>query len=137
MGRLVTLGGAPALDSAVRMVVVQSSNPDDLQTQVQAQLNAVIEGGTEVLVDAEIEGAGDGHTFIVTLLLATGSAPAAGTLLRVWMGANREAFQLAFENAVAPFVEADPSYTIGGYGIAGGDQGTRFCGLVLLIPGIN
>lgn len=137
MGRLTPLtvaDGQARILASMRLITVQSADPVDLQAKAQAVMDALILAGADFIVDAEIEGASDGHTFIVSFLVVEGpGAPAAGTLVRIWMGANREVIGDGF-NAILAEVSGIGVYHVAGFGIAGAGQGTRFCGMALFVP---
>lgn len=134
MGNTTLLAPAAPLDGSTRYVVIaQSSNPEVLSAAGQAFVDDLIAGDVEGVVDMLIEGAGDGHTFVLVALVTGGTAPATGTLLRVFMGANRVALQAAADAVLAEFQEVGGLQVIL-HGVGGADQGTRFCGVMVAQP---
>ncbi len=114
--------------------VFQGANPEIMQAEVQALIDdmiaATIPGG---LFDIAIAGAGDGHSFVVTVFVdSDGGSPASGTTAAIYMGASREAVTTAQNLALAALTEAGA--TLVAHGIAGASQGLRFMGIMLGFP---
>jgi hypothetical protein len=99
------------------------------------------------ILDCDIAGGGDGHTFVVRFLLSTAQAnPGFGwnsTFLsavqaRCWMGSDAEALGDYQEAAIASLSKADPPNTTVTLqalcaGTAGASKGTRFMAFLAAI----
>ena len=85
------------------------------------------------VADMDIAGGGDGHTFVVRLLVTnapTGTGWNSTVLTNVkgrfWMGADAEALQEYQEAAIASLKKANSSTINVAVGLAGAAKGTRF-----------
>lgn len=111
--------------------VFQSSNPEDLQAQLQDLIDQMIGGGISGgLYEINITGAGDGHSFVVSVFVdSAGGSPVDPTVVQVYMAASAPELALAQTQALAALTEADVDVLA--HGLAGASQGRRWCGLFL------
>ncbi len=126
------LGPAPSPVPQTR--VFESALASDLQTRVQALVDSFIAGGAGQIVSASIEGAGDGHVFVLTVFYdQDGRPPAVGTLVRVYAAASEPELLLA---AAAARASLPVNYVIVAYGRGGSSAGRRWMGALVAEPGL-
>lgn len=119
----VTITGPTSLITRI----VQSASPDDLQTRAQAAIDALPAG--YVVVAITLAGAGDGHTFTVTIEAGDEDDTEGGfdgtPQLTCYLASAAEALLVQRAN-VAP---ASGNYV--DTQVAGSSQGTRFMGMLV------
>jgi len=140
--------------SEQRYEYVQSAEPESMQTAFQALLTAIVaENLVRVaaqqlalnVVDLDIAGGGDGHTFVVRLLLSTYVTFGAGTgwpsanLATArgifWIASTAEALHAAAPAALAGLqaaidAQGQSVVTRMAAGMAGAAKGTRFMAFI-------
>jgi hypothetical protein len=125
-----------------------SATMEDLFTKYIAALYAesIAEDEDRNVVDIDIAGGGDGHTFVVRILVieASGSTMWNTSQLlnvrgRFWMGSDAEALESYQEAALASLIAASPDgpVTSVAVGLAGAAKGTRFMAFVAGVITLN
>jgi hypothetical protein len=122
--------GSVAAGATITTRTVQSARPDDLGTRVNQALDEIAAlPNMQVIASMTLAGAGDGHTFTVTIEAAAmadvegGLTPGATGVL-CYMASQAEALTAAREALTLP---ADPLADVQ---VAGSSGGTRFMGLL-------
>jgi hypothetical protein len=122
--------GAVKINSAASLItkVVQSAEAPDLQDKVTAAIAAI--PATHAVIGITLAGAGDGHTFTVTIEagkitdLISGGFTAAPPTVSCYLASDAE--QLAIVEATA----TPTSGIVSDVQVAGSSKGTRFMGLI-------
>jgi hypothetical protein len=122
---------------------IQSADATGMEAAFTAAIAAIVAANAKPLapqlnvVDVDIAGGGDGHTFVVRFLLST--APAAlswtPTVLpkvrgRFWMGSDAEALEAYQEAAIASLRSGTTQIDKIAVGLAGAAKGTRFMAFI-------
>jgi hypothetical protein len=114
---------------------VQSSDPTDLETLVNAQLAAIFAIGTAQAIAAiSLAGAGDGDTFVVEITHAPAVSVNGGIITAALCGCYiaSDAQELAVARSALDAEIGSPIPAIADEQLAGASKGTRFMGLVVL-----
>lgn len=127
---------------------LQAAEASVMQTKFAEYITALIaendqrgESNALGIVDMDIAGGGDGHTFVVRILVSdsTDVVWAAGALSSVlgvfWMGADAEALADYQEGALASLSTQAPNLIDVAVGLAGGSKGTRFMAFMAGVTG--
>lgn len=136
MSRFASMATDPLLAT---VIMVQASSVSEMEREVTAALAGV--AADAELIQWEITGAGDGHTFVTTMIWApTGTAVTYDAAAAVVPSNLRFAYFLAgdatelarAESEARSRADASDPDTDYGMPLGGASQGTRFMGCVLL-----
>lgn len=122
--------GTVSAGKTVNTAVVQSANPEDLQRRVNAVIAKIAQPpGANLIASMTLAGAGDGHTFTVTIEWAPGGDFAEGGLtpgdgVACYMASQSEALLAAriAAGGSGPFADSQ---------VAGASGGSRFMGMLV------
>lgn len=126
----IPLGG-PAYAPSTRSFSIQSSLASDMQSRAQAILLAEIAAG-RVLRDAALSGAGDGHSFMLTLFTTSDrlSYPNVDGVL-CYVAPNGDALSAAAQAALNSLTDGGGnSRSVVGLAEAGSCDGHRWMGVI-------
>lgn len=121
---------APAPADGLIEEVFESSLASDLQTRVQAYYATLVQVGRG-LVDFNLAGAGDGHSFMCTLVSAPVRASDPNLEFRFYLAASERELRAAAAALIAS-LQSPPVRYIYGQSEAGSKQGTRWMGVFLV-----
>jgi len=134
-------------------VQVQGASPEVLESRTREALDAVALFNTQIqdpedrleVADADLAGAGDGHTFVVTITFVKSSInllrqafeapPLSPSEVKMFfcMAAQRDAFQVAFDAMIERVTKAvappEQSFAFQ-QAVRGASKGTTFMGMV-------
>jgi hypothetical protein len=133
MSRYGSISSAAANGQQLR---IQSADPTDLQTRLNAALTALASG--TLITEISLVGAGDGHTFVATVTYAASADPsnvaqalikttASSVQVRAWVAGD--ATQFGVQRALAL---TGVTGLLFDEMVAGGSQGTRLMGLAVI-----
>jgi hypothetical protein len=146
---LVLISGA----TTERYEYIEASTPEELSRRFIALVASIVaENAARVtaqldpfnIYDMDIAGGGDGHTFIVKLLLSTWDPPESQFIARwastgiagastlqatFWLAGTEQELRIAASAALATFASGSEATEIN-VGMAGAAKGTRFMGFI-------
>lgn len=144
------LDGVPGQLSTQRYEYIEAATPEEMSRRFVALIDTIraenaVRVGQQLaplnVYDMDIAGGGDGHTFVVKLLVSDWN-PAeteftarweSGVLQEIeatfWLAATEQDLRIAANAAIAAFV-ANAEVSIVNTGMAGAAKGTRFMGFL-------
>ena len=110
---------------------VQSSLAEDMESRAQALLSAETAAGRGV-VDAQLSGAGDGHSFMFQLLTSPDASPAVDPRVTCYMAGSETELQNASQAALAELGAG--GRIVVGWAEVGSSAGRRWMGMIFSSP---
>lgn len=129
MGNFGTPSSFALVAANTSVEVIEAADPVTMKTRLQARLDEIAAGGTQVVTDFSLAGAGDGHPFVVQLTILTTGAPAPEPTCYVYEAASSDELAHAAFLAYAA-VTADGNL-VESTALAGGGKGHRWMGILL------
>lgn len=136
-----------------RYEYIEAATPEEMTAKFNARIAAIVAENVARaaadpalpefnIYDCDISGGGDGHTFVVRLLLSTWNPDdttfiarwEAGVLQEVagqfWLASSEDALATAASAGISAFVAGADTVSSAAAGMAGAAKGTRFMGFI-------
>lgn len=116
--------------TGAQVAMFGGANPADIQSDVQALIDALILEGADGIQDIALAGTGDGHTFVCSLVYGPNAARtlAAGTTVRCFMASTEPELSVQMTAALAAI---PPTQLVVGHAKAGSALGRRWMGILV------